>query len=128
MTLRARWEAEWRPQALSKCFLGAGTGKHSSLRSFLALCGNAHVQRPNFGERKAIVAAEDWEGRTYQTSRNAASFELSRRRDNLPLDAIDHWQISRTQIGALPRSAETADGCETSNATPQPSQPLSASL
>jgi hypothetical protein len=48
MTLRARWEAEWRPQALSKCFLGAGTAKYSSLRSFLALCGNAHVQRPNF--------------------------------------------------------------------------------
>src|SRR5208283_2846304 len=45
---RARWEAEWRPQALSKCFLGAGTAKSSSLRSFLAPCGNAHVQRPNF--------------------------------------------------------------------------------
>jgi hypothetical protein len=40
-----------------------------------------------YGERKAIVEAEDWEGPAYPICRNAASianaFELSRRRDNL---------------------------------------------
>jgi hypothetical protein len=40
-----------------------------------------------YGERKAIVEAEDWEGPVYQTCRDpawvASRFELSRRKDNL---------------------------------------------
>jgi N6-adenosine-specific RNA methylase IME4 len=40
-----------------------------------------------YGQRKAMVEAEEWEGPSYQTCRNAASvsgaFELSRRRDSL---------------------------------------------
>jgi hypothetical protein len=41
----------------------------------------------HYGERKAVIEADDWEGPAYQTCRNAATiasaFELSRRRDNL---------------------------------------------
>ena len=38
-----------------------------------------------YGERKAIVTAEDWEGPSYQTCKDAAmvcrAYERSRRRD-----------------------------------------------
>ena len=43
---------------------------------------------------------EDWEGPDFKTCANAANvaraFELSRRRDNLPVDEIEHWQICRS--------------------------------
>ena len=58
--------------------IGAGTARRVE--------GRAELET-RYGERKAIVEAEDWEGPAYQSCRDAAyvaaSFELSRRRDNL---------------------------------------------
>jgi N6-adenosine-specific RNA methylase IME4 len=52
-----------------------------------------------YGQRKAIVEAEDWEGPAYQTCRDAAwiseAFALSRRRDNL---SFGHHK----EVAALP--------------------------
>jgi hypothetical protein len=52
-----------------------------------------------YGERKAIVEAEDWEGPDFKTCANAASicrsFECSRRREHL---AFTH----HAEVAALP--------------------------
>ena len=57
-----------------------------------------------YGDRKAIVEADDWDGPAYQTCRNAASiasaFELSRRRDNLSFN--HHAEV----VGRPPKEAD----------------------
>jgi hypothetical protein len=72
-----------------------------------------------YGERKAIVEAEDWEGPAYQTCRNAASiataFEMSRRQPMLDLRDASRWLLANGEpvtptakaalgeIGRMPR-------------------------
>jgi hypothetical protein len=64
-----------------------------------------------YGERKAIVEAEDWDGPAYQTCRIAASvcgrFELFRRRNNL---GFTH----HAEVAAIPPAEADAliDWCE----------------
>ncbi len=77
-----------------------------------------------YGERKAIIEADDWNGPSYKTCRNAASvagkFELSRRRDNLTFnhhaevaaltkgeaDRLLNWSQESISVTGKPRTIE----------------------
>jgi N6-adenosine-specific RNA methylase IME4 len=74
----------------------------------------------SYGERKAIVAADDWDGPAYQTCRNAASvagkFELSRRRDDLSF--AHHAEVAALPPDKADRLLDWAE--ETIDATGKP--------
>ncbi|MGH7085947.1 MAG: hypothetical protein ACREFN_13255 [Acetobacteraceae bacterium] len=68
-----------------------------------------------YGERKAVVEAEDWDGPAYQTCRNSAAVctafpEMSRRRDNLSFS--HHAEVAAlpaAEADALAEAAKRAD-------------------
>jgi N6-adenosine-specific RNA methylase IME4 len=74
-----------------------------------------------YGDRKAIVEADDWEGPAYQTCRNAASiagaFELSRRRDNLSFS--HHAEVVRRPPKEADRLLDWAEETISETGKPQ---------
>lgn len=119
--LRVGWEL---PEDLSEQdWLSAGALLGKLERSVTWWLGDwwAFGER-RYGERKAIVTAEDWEGPAFQTCRNAAAicqaFETSRRRDVLSFshhaevaslpptqaDALLDWAEQTIQETGKPRS------------------------
>jgi hypothetical protein len=80
----------------SEVTAGGHFGMHANIRSISWWLGDWRAYgEARYGERKAIVEAEDWEGPGYETCRAAArvsrDFEMCRRRMNSSERRLGFW-------------------------------------
>lgn len=94
--------------------LGFQWGRSSLHRG--ALCDWWAFGEKHYGERKAIVDSEDWEGPAYQTCFNASNvaqkFKLNRRRLNLSF--THHAEVAARPPAEADRLLDWAEDCSIS--------------